>query len=137
MNRQQVTLATDTIHNPAEVRHFMRIKPAGKRVRVYRNGALIAETDAALRLLEVGKDIYDPVYYLPQSALKAPFAKAEKTTHCPLKGDASYLSLVDDAGQVVAPELAWTYDAPFDFADQLTGYVAFWSDRVTFEEAPL
>ena len=65
--REQVTLATATIHNPEEPRHFMRIKPAGRRVRVLRGDQVLADSTAALRVIEAGRDLYDPVLYLPRA----------------------------------------------------------------------
>jgi len=52
-----------------------------------------------------------------------------KSTHCPLKGDASYFS-VDGSG---AP-IAWSYEVAFDLAKVINGRVAFYPDKVTVEE---
>ncbi|MGB1026497.1 MAG: hypothetical protein ACPGYL_08080, partial [Rhodospirillaceae bacterium] len=65
MSHPDITLSTQTIHNPDEPRHFMRVKPVPRTVRVHRNGMTLAESQAALRVTEVGRDIYDPVFYLP------------------------------------------------------------------------
>lgn len=132
----EITMATSTIHNPAEPRHFMQVKPVNSRVRILHNGRILADTTHALRLLEVGKDFYDPTLYLPRSALAARFELSDKTTHCPLKGDASYLNLVDDDGNLIGENIAWTYVAPFEFANQIENHVAFYSDQVTTEEHP-
>ena len=57
--------------------------------------------------------------------------------HCPLKGDASYLSLKGADGLVEIESIAWTYETPPDFAADLKGRVAFYTDKVTLEESPL
>lgn len=132
----EITLVRGAIHRPDEPRHFMRLKPVAGRVRVLREGALLAETAGALRCLEAGRDLYDPVLYLPMGDVRARLAQAERRTHCPLKGDATYFDLHDEAGAVACPEIAWAYADPFPFARDLAGRVAFDAARVTLEEAP-
>jgi len=135
--RAQVTLARETIHNPDEPRHFMRIKPVEGRVRVLFDGEVLAESARALRVLEAGRDLYDPVLYFPSADVRVKLSPAEKRTFCPLKGHATYLDLVSEAGQVEVPEIAWSYRKTFDFAAALADLVAFDAARVTVEEHPL
>jgi uncharacterized protein (DUF427 family) len=117
-----------TIHNPDNDAHFMRIKPIKATVRIRKGGKTIAETTQALRVLETGRDIYDPVLYIPFEDVIAPLEpQRDKSTHCPLKGDAAYFTLNGE-------EIAWTYDRPFESSEQLRGRVAFWPARVTIEE---
>ncbi len=136
--RSQVTLATETIHNPKEPRHFMRIKPAGRRVRILRHGKVLAESAAALRVIEAGRDIYDPVLYLPRSDVKAALAPAEKDrTYCPIKGHASYFDLLGEDGSVEQPEIAWSYEDALDCAAEFKDHIAFYASHVVIEEHPL
>jgi len=117
-----------TIHNPDNDAHFMRIKPVEATVRIRKGGLTIAETTQALRVLETGRDVYDPALYIPLEDVIAPLEPLQdKSTHCPLKGDASYFSL--NGG-----EIAWTYDRPIKWSEQLSGHVAFWRSKVTIEE---
>ena len=132
-----VTLVTSAIHNPTEPRHFMRLKPVARRVRILRDGEVLAESEHALRVIEAGRDLYDPALYLPEGDVRARLAKTAKSTHCPLKGDAVYFDLVDEAGRVVQPEAAWSYPEPLDFAAGLAGRIAFYAEHVTIEESPL
>ncbi|MEP3280341.1 MAG: DUF427 domain-containing protein [Stappiaceae bacterium] len=126
------TLVKGAIHNPNEPRHFMRIKPVNKVVTISLKNEPLAKTTHALRLMEVGKDIYDPVFYLPRGDILVPLEQvADKETHCPLKGDASYWCLRDQGTHI-----AWSYDKPFEFADQLAGYIAFDAALVDIYEAP-
>lgn len=127
--RERVTLSRETIHNPADARHFMRAKPVAGRVRVLRGDTLLAETDAALRVVEVGRDVYDPVYYLPRDALRVPVAPFERRTHCPLKGDATYFTEPGAAEPTI-----WSYDRPMPFAAVLADRIAFYPAGLTFEE---
>lgn len=118
-----------TIHNPDNEAHFMRIRPVKATVRIRRGGTLLAETANALRVLETGRDVYDPVIYIPEADVTAPLEPVkDKSTHCPLKGDASYFAFGGE-------EIAWTYDRPFEWSGQLRGHVAFYPGKVTIEEA--
>ncbi len=130
MTHPDVTMATETIHNPNEPRHYLRAKPVPRLVRVKRNGQVIAESRSALRVTEVAKDIYDPVFYFPKADITADLSLVEgQVTHCPLKGDASYFR-VDGS----ADGIAWSYESPLDFMAVLTGLVAFCPDEVSIEE---
>lgn len=121
--------ARPTIHNPKDDRHFMRVKPVARKVRIHRGGVVIAESDNALRVTEMFTDVLDPVIYLPPAdALGALTPVDGKTTHCPLKGDASYFA--SDDGKPIA----WSYAAAFDFAAAISGYIAFYPDEVVVEE---
>jgi len=131
-----ITLARDTIHNPREPRHFMKVKPASRRVRALRDGVVLADSGDARRVLELGRDFYDPVFYFPTADVRASLVKAARTSHCPIKGDAIYFDLVDSTGAVLQPEIAWSYPEPFDFTTGLTGLIAFYADQVTLEESP-
>jgi uncharacterized protein (DUF427 family) len=134
--RARVTLARETIHNPDEPRHFMRIKPVTGRVRILRDGRVLAESARALRVLEAGRDLYDPVLYLPAADVRAKLSLIEKRTYCPLKGHASYFDLVSDEGRVDVPEIAWSYRETLDCAVALKDLVAFDASRVVIEESP-
>ncbi|MEM1150409.1 MAG: DUF427 domain-containing protein [Pseudomonadota bacterium] len=124
----EITLSTATIHNPKNPRHFMRAKPVSRTVRVMRNGEVIAETTKALRVTELGKDMLDPVFYLPRSDVRTTLVPVTgKTTHCPLKGDASYFTVAGD-------EIAWSYEAPLEFSLVLQNLIAFYPDAVTTVE---
>ena len=137
-DRSQVTLATETIHNPNEPRHFMRIKPAGRRIRVLQAGKVLAESSNALRVIEAGRDIYDPVLYLPRADVQATLAAAAKEkTFCPIKGHASYFDLVSRDGSIERPEIAWCYEDTVGGAEQLKDHIAFYGTHVVIEEHPV
>ncbi len=136
-DRSRVTLATETIHNPKEPRHFMRIKPAGRRVRVLHGDRVLADSGNALRVIEAGRDIYDPVLYLPRADVQASLAPAAKDrTFCPIKGHASYFDLVSGDGAVEQAEIAWSYEDTVDGAEQLKDHIAFYGTQVVIEEHP-
>ena len=137
MPHPDVTLAQEAIHNPSEPRHFMRLKPVGRRVRIRLGEEVLAETTRALRVLEVGRDLYDPVLYVPDEDVVARLGPNDRTTHCPLKGDAAHFNLIGADGAVRQPKIAWSYREPLGHAIGLAGRTAFYTDRLTVEEAPL
>lgn len=127
---QDVPLYPGAIHRPDDASHFMRIKPVERQVFVAANGRELARTTRAVRVLEAGRDLYDPVLYLPREDVSVPLAPASQAaTHCPLKGEASYWAL--DEGE---RWIAWSYDAPKPWAEALQGFVAFDAGQVQVTE---
>ncbi len=63
--------------------------------------------------------------YFPESSLKREYFRPSSTTsHCPLKGQARYRSLlVNDEENLDA---AWYYPDPKPVARKIRGFVAFW-----------
>ncbi|MEM6665713.1 MAG: DUF427 domain-containing protein [Pseudomonadota bacterium] len=118
--------------NPDNPDHLMRLKMAGRRVRVVQGDTVLADSDAATRVMEVGRDFLDPVFYIPPDDLTAALTPIPgKTTFCPLKGDASYFAAPGGPADVA---VAWTYAEPLPHAAALKGLVAFYADQVTVEE---
>ncbi len=118
------------IHNPANPDHYMQLDRLDQTVRVFYDGEEIAATNQALRLLEAGRRLYQPQYYIPEADISASLVRVSKQTHCPLKGDAAYFDLLGEA-DTRAESLGWAYPDPFDFASQLAGHIAFDPKRVT------
>lgn len=119
------------IRNPSNHDHFMQLDRLDQRLRITFDGADIAVTDRAVRLLEHGRRLYQPQYYVPTDDIAARLVRSDKATHCPLKGNATYFGLQDDDGLVQADNLAWSYVDPYEFAGQLSGLVAFDPQRVS------
>ncbi|MBO6725268.1 MAG: DUF427 domain-containing protein [Rhizobiaceae bacterium] len=121
-------MATTTVQAPGNEAHFMHVKPVSTRVRVRRGEHVLAESGNAIRVMETGREPYDPMIYIPQSDVSGELATVDgKTTHCPLKGDASYFTLDGE-------EIAWTYDRPLEGSGMLKDHVAFYPNKVTLEE---
>jgi len=121
-------MATTTIRSPGNEAHFMHVKPVSQRVRVRMGEQILADSTGAIRIMETGKEPYDPVIYVPEGDVEAPLEPVDgKSTHCPLKGDASYFALDGDV-------IAWTYDRPLEVSQLLKGHVAFYPNKVTVEE---
>lgn len=106
--------------------HVVAVRPFDGRVAVTFGGETIADTRQALAVEESG---YGAVYYLPRQDVRMDLAaRTEHATHCPFKGDATYYSFAVD-GQA-SENAAWSYEAPFDEAAALEGYLAFYTNRV-------
>jgi len=127
---ETITLSTQTLHRADEPRHYMRVKSVPRPVRIEKGGQVLASSTAAVRLTEVGRDIYDPVIYVPRADVVLEMTQTQTSTHCPLKGDATYFSLDIEDGT----DLIWAYDNPIPPAEGLEGFVAFFPDRVTVIE---
>lgn len=115
------------IRNPDRPEHLMVIKPIGQHVRIYAGDTLLADSQSALRVMEIGKSLYHPVVYVPEADLIASFGDLTKTTHCPIKGNASYVAINGE-------EIAWVYRDPIDIAATLKNHYAFWPEKIRLVE---
>ncbi|HWF16180.1 MAG TPA: DUF427 domain-containing protein [Acidimicrobiales bacterium] len=86
-------------------------------VRAMWNNEVLAESD---RTILVEGNQYFPV----EDVTTERFEKSDSSTYCPWKGDASYYNIVVDGRR--NDDAAWYYPVPFDAAEDIKGYVAFW-----------
>ena len=125
--------STDAVTKPVRTPgpdHPITIAPNPNRVVVSVAGKILADTTDALSLKEAS---YPAVQYVPRTdANMALLARTERTTHCPYKGDASYFSINANGKSIV--NSIWTYETPFPAMTEITGYLAFYPDKVTIEE---
>lgn len=110
------------IRNPGNSAHFMVVQPIEQRVQIYFGDAMLADTTQAKRIIEISHHAYEPRIYVPVSDVVASLVRTDKQTHCPLKGDAFYLTLNGE-------EVAWGYE-PFDFASVLKDHLSFWGPNL-------
>ena len=106
--------------------HPITITPNTARVVVTVAGRTVADTRRALTLREAA---YLPVHYLPREDVD--MTMLERTVHasyCPYKGDCAYYSI--PAGGERAVNAVWTYEAPHAAVAQISGYLAFYPNRV-------
>ena len=106
--------------------HPITIEPTGRRVTVSVAGQVIADSLNALTLREAS---YPPVQYIPRADVD--MSRLERSTHtsyCPYKGDAAYYSI--PAGGDAALNAVWTYEHAYASVAQISGYLAFYTDRV-------
>ncbi|MGJ3264935.1 MAG: DUF427 domain-containing protein [Salinarimonas sp.] len=101
--------------------HPITVTPHHKRVRVVLGGAIVAETDAALRLEE---NMYPPVFYVPRADVAMDLLDpSARRTHCPYKGDATYFGVSGHGKE--ARDAAWSYEDPFPAVAPIAGHIAF------------
>lgn len=110
------------IRNPANPNHFMVLKPIPGEVEIAAADTVLARTQSAFWLIELGDFVYPPRIYVPLSDVVAGLDRSGKVTHCPLKGDAGYLVFQGE-------EVGWTYDT-LDFARALQGLACFRGEKV-------
>jgi uncharacterized protein (DUF427 family) len=116
------------------VHHPITIERKQRRVTVRLSGKIIADTERALTLQEAN---YPAVQYIPRDDVNmADLAPSHHRTHCPYKGDASYLDGL--AGNRQMENVAWSYEAPYGALAAIKDYIAFYPNRVDgIEEAAL
>ena len=103
------------------------IAPCARRVRVEIAGTVLAESEAALRVLETS---HPPTVYLPPDAVRMDLLRPSgaRATVCEFKGVARYLDAVLDGRRVRAA--AWSYPDPTPAYAALRDHVAFYPGRV-------
>ena len=105
------------------------VAPVSGTVVARADGMVIAETTGAVVLRE---GTYDPVYYFPRDDAGMEFLETSDTlTRCPHKGAATHYNMVLSSGTV--DDAAWSYEAPIDGAAEISGRVAFYTDKVVVE----
>jgi len=101
-----------------------RLEAVSERVQVLLDGAVIASTTRALRVLETSHPL---VYYFPpQDVRMALFEETARRSYCEWKGEARYLTLRAE-GRLVR-DVAWFYPAPAAAFRELAGHLAFFLD---------
>jgi uncharacterized protein (DUF427 family) len=109
--------------------HRVDILDTSRHVKVTVEGEVVAETDRARVIFETG---LPPRWYFPPEDVRADvLAPSEKRTGCAYKGFASYWSVKVNGH--VEEDLVWTYKEPRRDAERITGYLAFFNERVDLE----
>ena len=103
--------------------HRITTRPSARHVRVEADGQVLAESDRPVELDETGLPTR---YYLPREDVRAELLTPSPTTsHCPFKGDATYLSAPGTR------DAFWVYEAPSEEdAQPIAGMLAPWPGRV-------
>jgi uncharacterized protein (DUF427 family) len=94
-------------------------------------GAVLGESSDALELREGD---HPPVIYFPRDDIAMAFLdKSDTSTHCPIKGDASYFSVVTKS--TTLQDVAWSYETPKDNVARIKDHLAFYTgEGVTVEQ---
>jgi len=131
-----MNLPGNRVHNPSSENHFMWLNKVGRQIIICRDDIILAKTTDAIRVTEVGRDLYDPVYYLPTGDVSANLKLNGTITNCPIKGEAEGYDLVDDEGKVLVEYIAWHYTTPVEGAEALIGRIAFTGKHVSILDKP-
>ena len=107
----------------------IRIDPAGGCWVARAEGAVIAESRAALALTEGD---HGAVIYFPRGDVAMAFLEPSvHTARCPHKGETAYFHIAGPAGTVA--DAAWSYESPLPGAAPIAEHVAFDPTLVTVE----
>ena len=110
--------------------HPIRIVPNPRRVRVRLGDKTVVDTARALTLFEAS---YPGVQYVPrEDADMSLLTRTAHKTHCPYKGDAAYYSVTANGRTV--ENAVWTYEQPFPGVAEISGYLAFYPNKVEITE---
>lgn len=109
----------------------IRIAPAEGTWVVRAGGAVIGESDDALKLEEDG---YPFVVYFPREDIAMEFLDVtDKVTTDQVKGQAAHYSIVTRS--TVLENAAWSYENPEAEVSQIAGHIAFYAtDTVAIEQ---
>lgn len=98
------------------------LEPCPRRVRVELGGVTIADSSAALRVLETS---HPPNIYVPMDdVIEGALVPTGGATMCEWKGAAAYLDVIGGAARVARG--AWHYPEPTPRYAALRGHVAFY-----------
>jgi uncharacterized protein (DUF427 family) len=102
------------------------LQPCARRVQIELGGRIIADSRAALRILETS---HPPTIYIPPGDLVAEcFKAAPGRSFCEWKGTATYLDVV--GGDRREPAAGWTYRDPVGAYAALRDHVAVYPGRM-------
>ena len=101
--------------------HYAQTEISDQSYQVFFREELILESNQAVKLVEHfdGKD-FPAIIYFPESSISTlPTSNSDRSTHCPIKGDASYLSFRE------AVDGIWCYREPYPQVGQIRNHYAF------------
>ena len=112
--------------------HTVTITPAELHVEVRVDGQKVAETDHPVLLEETGLPTR---YYLRREDVRMDLLRPTNFhTECPFKGQASYWTL--ELEGAVHDGIVWSYETPIPSAEEITGLLSFYNDRVELTVGP-
>jgi len=105
--------------------HRVDVLRSSRHVRVELDGAVVAETDRPLLLVETG---LPPRWYVPRSDVRLELLTPTDTqSTCPYKGVASYFT-VTVAG-TEHEDIVWSYNAPWPECPKIEQAMCFFNER--------
>lgn len=105
------------------------VSAAGGRVRALFEGHEVADSARALACVAPGEP--PQFYFPPEDVQMSVLRRNDHVTTSPWMGPAHWFTIMRDAK--IVEDVAWSYEAPFDDAAAIAGYVAFAPEHVDFE----
>lgn len=103
-----------------------RAEPTDRHIKILFNGAVIADTRRAARVLETS---HPPVYYIPREDIVMQYLEeASGTSWCEFKGRAAYFDVVVDGKR--ADRAGWTYPDPAAGYESIRNHIAFYPQKM-------
>ena len=106
--------------------HRIDVRRSSRQVRIEHEGTLLAESSRGHVLFEGTFPL--PRFYLPREDVTAQLTPGGLRTTCAYKGHATHYDV--QAGDVVLPNMAWSYEEPLDDATPVRGLVSFYQERL-------
>ncbi|GEM_PF-478262 len=106
------------------------------RVSVSIQGIEVASSCSTVILKEVGKSVYNPVFYFPKADVNLNLLEAVTgySTFCPIKGDASYWNFI--GGTNAIEKAAWSYETPLEYSGMIEEHLGFDQRYATIQIHP-
>ena len=99
----------------------VQIEAVAERIRVQVGGEILVDSERAFTMVETRQPA---VFYFPREDVQMDLLQSNPlTTHCPFKGNASYLDYKGAHTQLA--QVAWSYEDGFDEASVVRDYIAF------------
>jgi uncharacterized protein (DUF427 family) len=106
--------------------HRIDVRRSSRRVRIEHEGTLLAESGAGRVLFEATFPMAR--FYVPRDDVVAQLTPGSLETTCAYKGHATHYDV--RAGEIVLPNMAWSYEEPLDDAIPVRGLVSFYQERL-------
>ncbi|MCU1401149.1 MAG: hypothetical protein JWN62_4258 [Acidimicrobiales bacterium] len=99
------------------------VVPTDDRIRVVHAGVTVADSTAAIRVLETSQP---PAFYIPRADISPQVLRpGSGRSFCEWKGPATYWTVV--AGDIVVPNAGWSYEDPTPSFVAIRGHIAFYA----------
>jgi uncharacterized protein (DUF427 family) len=105
----------------------IHIRPSPGIWSVRAGGALIAESERALELIEGNRPAV--IYFPREDTALSLLQKSAKSTLCHHKGAAAHFDIVTPSGTIA--DAVWSYEMPKQPMGSIAGYVAFYPEKVS------
>lgn len=114
------------VHYPPNPYHRVDCRPTQRRLHVEVAGTTLVDTTDTVILFETS--LAPKLYVDPGLVRTDLLRRTETTSYCNYKGVATYWAAV--IGDVVVPDVAWSYPDPLPESTQITGFLSFDATKV-------